>query len=209
MDAKTHWDKVYSTKAPREVSWYKPHLDSSLALIERAASDRAASIVDIGAGESTLVDDLVLRGYNNVTALDVSPAAIEFTRQRLGSKAEQVQWIVGDICNVELETRTYNLWHDRAVFHFLTAKEQRVAYVRQVLRAVKPGGNVILATFGPEGPTRCSGLEIVRYDATSLAKEFGQNVHAIENFTEQHGTPFGTTQEFLYCWFKLEPNAVG
>lgn len=204
MDAKLHWEKVYSSKGPQEVSWYRPHLDASLALIERALKDRDSSLIDVGGGESTLVDDLLLRGYKNLTVLDVSSEAIEFTRRRLGSAAEQVRWIAADICRIELDSQAYDLWHDRAVFHFLTAKEQRAAYVRQVLRAVKPGGHVILATFGPQGPTKCSGLDVVRYDAPSLGEEFGPRLRLVESFTEQHGTPFGTTQQFLNCRFQLE-----
>jgi 2-polyprenyl-3-methyl-5-hydroxy-6-metoxy-1,4-benzoquinol methylase len=143
MDAKTHWEKVYTTKEPEAVSWYRAHLETSLALIERAAHSRSASIIDIGAGESTLVDDLLARGYENITILDVS--------QRLGLLAEQVKWIVADITQAQLESFAYDVWHDRAVFHFLTSIEQRAAYVRNVAKAVKPGGHVIVSTFGPEG----------------------------------------------------------
>jgi 2-polyprenyl-3-methyl-5-hydroxy-6-metoxy-1,4-benzoquinol methylase len=140
MDTKGHWEKVYTTKAPDAVSWYRPHLETSLALIERAADKRSASIIDVGGGESTLVDDLLLRGYQNITVLDVSQTAIDLTKSRLGSAAEQVRWLVADVTEVALEPSAYDLWHDRAVFHFLTAREQRFAYVRQVVRSVKPGG---------------------------------------------------------------------
>lgn len=204
MDAKTHWEKVYTTKEPEEVSWYRQHLETSLALVERAAHSHSASIIDIGAGESTLVDDLLLRGYTNLTVLDVSQTAIDVTKKRLGSAAERVRWLVGDIVETELEPHAYDLWHDRAVFHFLTTPEQRVAYVRQVTRAVKPGGHVIVSTFGPEGPTKCSGLEVVRYDAESLHGEFGERFRLMESSKELHQTPFGTTQQFLYCYCRLE-----
>lgn len=204
MDAKTHWEKVYTTKEPEEVSWYRPHLETSLALVERATHSHSASIIDIGAGESTLVDDLLLRGYTNLTVLDVSQTAIDVTKKRLGSAAERVRWLVGDIVETELEPHAYDLWHDRAVFHFLTTPEQRVAYVRQVTRAVKPGGHVIVSTFGPEGPTKCSGLEVVRYDAESLHGEFGERFRLMESSKELHQTPFGTTQQFLYCYCRLE-----
>jgi ubiquinone/menaquinone biosynthesis C-methylase UbiE len=120
VDAKKHWEKVYTTKAPESVSWYRAHLETSLALIERGAVARSSSIIDIGGGESTLVDDLLLRGYKNLTVLDVSQTAIEVTEKRLGSVAEQVRWLVGDIVEIELEPHVYDLWHDRAVFHFLT-----------------------------------------------------------------------------------------
>ena len=204
MDTKTHWEKVYTTKEPETVSWYRAHLDTSLALIERAAHSRSASIIDIGAGESTLVDDLVAKGYENITALDVSQTAIDVTKKRLGLLAERVNWIVADITHVELEPLAYDVWHDRAVFHFLTSVEQRAAYVRNVSTAVKSGGHVIVSTFGPEGPTRCSGLEVMRYDADSLHNEFGVRFRLVESSKELHNTPFGTTQQFLYCYCKVE-----
>jgi ubiquinone/menaquinone biosynthesis C-methylase UbiE len=204
VDAKTHWEKVYATKTPDAVSWYRRHLDRSLALIERAVPERSASIIDVGGGESTLVDDLLLRGYTNITVLDVSQGAIDVTRSRLGSAADQVRWIAADITQVELEPRAYDLWHDRAVFHFLTVPEQRTAYVGQVARSVKPGGHVIVSAFGPEGPTKCSGLEVVRYDAESLHREFGVSFRLVESSTELHRTPFDTTQQFLYCYCRID-----
>jgi 2-polyprenyl-3-methyl-5-hydroxy-6-metoxy-1,4-benzoquinol methylase len=204
MDAKAHWEKVYTTKAPEAVSWYRRHLDTSLALIERAAEARSASIIDVGGGESTLVDDLLLRGYKNIAVLDVSQTAIDLTKSRLGSAAEQVRWLVADITEFALEPRAYDLWHDRAVFHFLTAREQRIAYVRQVARSVKPGGHIIVSTFGSEGPTKCSGLEVMRYDAGSLHGEFGARFRLVESSKELHHTPFGTTQQFLYCYCRID-----
>lgn len=204
MDAKTYWEKIYTTKAPGAVSWYRPHLEISLALIERAAEARSASIIDVGGGESTLVDDLLLRGYKNITVLDVSQTAIDLTKSRLGSAAEHVRWLVADVAEIELEPRAYDLWHDRAVFHFLTAREQRAAYVRQVARSVKPGGHIIVSTFGSEGPTTCSGLEVMRYDAQSLHGEFGGRFRLVESSKELHHTPFGTTQQFLYCYCRIE-----
>ena len=204
MDARTHWEKVYTTKAPESVSWYRRHLETSLALIERAADARESSIIDVGGGESTLVDDLLLRGYKNLTVLDVSQTAIEVTRKRLGMAAEQVRWLVGDIVEIGLEQHAYDLWHDRAVFHFLTTPERRLAYVRQVTRAVKSGGRVIVSTFGPEGSAKCSGLEVMRYDAESLHGEFGGQFRLVESSKELHQTPFGTTQQFLYCYCRLD-----
>jgi 2-polyprenyl-3-methyl-5-hydroxy-6-metoxy-1,4-benzoquinol methylase len=204
MDVKTHWEKVYTTKAPESVSWYRAHLETSLALIERAAVARSSSIIDIGGGESTLVDDLLLRGYKSLTVLDVSQTAIEVTKKRLSSAAEQVRWLVGDIVEIELEPHAYYLWHDRAVFHFLTTPERRLAYVRQVTRAVKPGGHVIISTFGPEGPTKCSGLDVMRYDAESLHGEFGGHFRLVDSSKGLHETPFGTMQQFLYCYCRLE-----
>jgi 2-polyprenyl-3-methyl-5-hydroxy-6-metoxy-1,4-benzoquinol methylase len=204
MNIETHWNNIYREKAPDAVSWYRPHLETSLALIENAAPARDASIIDVGGGESTLVDDLLARGYQGVTVLDVSQTAIDFTKKRLGAAAERVHWLAADIANCELPKHAYDVWHDRAVFHFLTAPDQRAAYVRQVARAVKPGGHVLVSTFGPEGPTKCSGLEIVRYDAQSLHAEFGARFHLVESFKELHNTPFGTTQQFLYCLCRVE-----
>lgn len=204
MDSKTHWEKVYTTKAPDAVSWYRPHLEKSMALIVQATSASAASIIDVGGGESTLVDDLLLRGYKNITVLDVSQTAIDLTRNRLGSAANQVHWLVGDITEMELKPRAYDVWHDRAVFHFLTGREQRMAYVRQVARSVKPGGHIIVSVFGPEGPTKCSGLEAMRYDAESLHSEFGARFRLVESSKELHHTPFGTSQQFLYCYCRID-----
>jgi 2-polyprenyl-3-methyl-5-hydroxy-6-metoxy-1,4-benzoquinol methylase len=136
--------------------------------------------------------------------LDVSRTALDVTKKRLGLLAEQVNWIVADITQVQLESFAYDVWHDRAVFHFLTSIEQRAAYVRNVAKAVKPGGHVIVSTFGPEGPTICSGLEVMRYDAESLHNEFGTHFRLVESLKELHRTPFGTTQQFLYCYCKVE-----
>jgi 2-polyprenyl-3-methyl-5-hydroxy-6-metoxy-1,4-benzoquinol methylase len=204
MDAKTHWEKIYKTKEPEAVSWYRAHLETSVALIERAAHSRSASIVDIGAGESTLVDDLLAKGYENITVLDISQTALDVTRKRLGPLANQSKWIGADITQVELEPLVYDVWHDRAVFHFLNSTDQRGAYVRNVARSVRPGGHVIVSTFGPEGPTKCSGLEVMRYDANSLHNEFGVRFRLVESSNELHNTPFGTTQQFLYCYCKVE-----
>ena len=204
MDVRTHWEKIYTTKARHQVSWYRPHLETSLALIKRAAGDRTASVIDVGGGESTLVDDLLEQGFQNITVLDVSHVAIDVNKTRLGERARGVQWIVADITQVELDPRAYDVWHDRAVFHFLTAQEQRTAYVRQVSRSVRSGGYVIVSTFGPEGPTKCSGLDVVRYDADSLHDQFGARFHLVESSKEIHQTPFGTTQQFLYCYCRVE-----
>jgi len=195
----THWDTVYRTKAPDAVSWYRPHLDTSIDLIQRVASDLSASIVDVGGGESTLVDDLLAKGYRNISVLDISPTAIDVARKRIGNLAQRVTWIVGDITQVAFPGQSYDVWHDRAVFHFLTAQEDRAAYVQRVADSMKPGGHVIVATFGPEGPTKCSGLDVVRYDAESLHGQFGRHFQLMESATELHKTPFGTTQQFLYC----------
>jgi 2-polyprenyl-3-methyl-5-hydroxy-6-metoxy-1,4-benzoquinol methylase len=204
MDVQTHWEKIYAEKAPKAVSWSRPHLETSLALIEQTASGRSASVIDVGGGESTLVDDLLARKYENITVLDISQTAIDANRKRLGRTAERVHWLVADIIQVELESSAYDVWHDRAVFHFLTAAADRIAYIHRVANAVKRGGNVIVSTFGPEGPTRCSGLDVVRYDADSLHREFGVHFRMLGSSTELHRTPFGTIQQFLYCYCRVE-----
>ncbi len=202
MDVQAHWERIY-TESCRRSQWYRPHLETSLALMEQAAAGRSTSVID-GGGESTLVDDLLARGYENITVLDISQSAIDANRKRLGKAAQSVHWLVADITKVKLESSAYDVWHDRAVFHFLTAADDRIAYVRQVARAVKRGGYVIVGTFGPEGPTKCSGLDVVRYDAESLHREFGVHFRMLGSSTELHRTPFGTIQQFLYCWCRVE-----
>ncbi|MGO9515999.1 MAG: class I SAM-dependent methyltransferase [Candidatus Korobacteraceae bacterium] len=204
MDARSHWESVYTAKAPDAVSWYRPHLEKSLELIKKIAPARSSSVIDVGGGESTLVDDLLACGYQNISVLDVSPTAIDVSKRRLGHAAERVQWIVGDITDAELSPSAYDVWHDRAVFHFLRTTDQRTAYVRQVAKAVRSGRHVLVSTFGPEGPTKCSGLEVVRYDAESLHAEFGVRFRLLESLKELHDTPFGTTQQFLYCLCRVE-----
>lgn len=204
MDARAHWDRIYSTKLPETLSWHRQHLETSLTLIERAAPETTASIIDVGGGESTLVDDLVARGYQNLTVLDISRTALEIARHRLSFQGAKVRWLAADVTVADLPHHAYDVWHDRAVFHFLTTAEERLAYVRQTLRAVKPGGHVIVSTFGPEGPVNCSGLDVVRYDADRLHDEFGAQFRLVESSKELHRTPFGTTQQFLYCYCRVE-----
>ena len=208
MDPKAHWDNVYRTRKPSEVSWYRPHLEVSIELIGEAAPGRDAHIIDVGGGEATLVDDLLVRGYRNVTVLDLSPTALAVARERLGPDAGRVAWLCGDVTTFAFAEHRYDVWHDRAVFHFLTDPQARAAYVRQAARAVKPGGHVIVATFGPEGPTKCSGLEVVRYDAAMLHGEFGPGFLREQHRTELHRTPAGSIQQFVYCYCKVaQPRA--
>jgi SAM-dependent methyltransferase len=204
MNLKTHWDTIYGKKAPDAVSWYRPHLETSLELIERVAAGRSASIIDVGGGESTLVDDLLAEGYSDLTVLDISQVAVDKTKERLGLASDSVRWLVGDVTTVKLEESAYDVWHDRAVFHFLASDEERMAYVAQVASAVRSGGHVIVSTFGPEGPTQCSGLDVVRYDADSLHGQFGVRFHLLGSSKELHETPFGTVQQFLYCLCRVE-----
>ncbi len=204
MDAQSHWENIYGKKAADAVSWYRPHLETSLALIEREAPEYSASIIDIGGGESTLVDDLVARGYQNISVLDILQTAVDANKKRLGPASEHIHWLVADITKATLESCAYDVWHDRAVFHFLTSSEERLAYVGQVANAVKPGGHVIISTFGPDGPTKCSGLDVVRYDAKSLHREFGARFRLLGHCKELHRTPFDTIQQFLYCLCRVE-----
>lgn len=204
MNSRSHWERIYAEKAPDTVSWYRPHLEKSLSLIEQFAPGKSAAIIDVGGGQSTLVDDLLAQGFENTTVLDISQSALDASRRRLGSASERISWRIADITRVELETSAYDVWHDRAVFHFLTAENDRVAYVRQVLRTVRPGGHVIVSTFGPEGPMKCSGLDVVRYDAEALHQEFGRCFQLLESSQELHQTPFGTVQQFLYCHCRVE-----
>ena len=203
-DKREHWEKVYRTKTSDEVSWFRPHLDVSLSLIECAANDRLVSIIDVGGGASTLVDDLLGRGYRNITVLDVSQTAIDKAKERMGETATSVSWLCADITQIALPPQAYDVWHDRAVFHFLTNEEERRAYIRNAVSAVRVGGHVIVSTFGPEGPEKCSGLEVMRYDAESLHREFGRRFRLLESSKELHNTPFGTVQQFLYCYCRLE-----
>ena len=199
-----HWETIYRTKAPDAVSWYRPHLEVSLRLIEQAVSNRSASIIDVGGGASTLVDDLLERGFHNLTVLDISSAALEVARKRLGQDSELVCWIPADVTLLVLPRHSIDVWHDRAVFHFLTTAEDRAAYLRHALHAIRPGGLAIVSTFGPEGPTRCSGLDVVRYDGATLHAAFGPGFRLIERFTDVHQTPWGAPQQFLYCCFRVE-----
>ena len=197
MQAKEHWESVYTAKRPEEVSWYSPHLETSLSLIERVAHSQSA-IIDIGAGASTLAGDLVRRGFTNVTVLDVSETALSTARQRLGISSGQIQWLIADVCETHLPQGHYDVWHDRAVFHFLMQPDRRASYVAQASNSLKTGGCIVIGTFGPEGPTRCSGLETARYDANELQREFGDQFRLVESLADWHTTPSGTRQQFTY-----------
>jgi len=199
MQQKDHWESIYSTKSPDGVSWFQPHADTSMRLIRSSCPDHQASIIDVGAGASTLVDDLLDDGYRHVTVLDLSGAALAQSRKRLGVRGDSVRWLEADITHAELAPHSIDLWHDRAVFHFLTTPEDRAAYVRQVLHALKPGGHVIMATFGSNGPLQCSGLPVVRYAPDALHAEFGEPFTLLAHEEQLHQTPFGTAQQFIFC----------
>ncbi len=205
--SRDHWENVYASRSPEAVSWFRPHLEHSLAFLEAARLGRDAAVIDVGGGASTLVDDLLDRGYSNVTVLDLSQQALDAARARLGERASRVRWICADVTDVALEPAAYDLWHDRAVFHFLREPAARERYVAGVRRALKPGGHVIVATFGPHGPERCSGLEVMRYSPDELHAEFGSEFARLASATERHVTPWGTEQEFIYCYCRM-PGSV-
>lgn len=201
MTLQDHWEHIYQTKSPVETSWFEPRLQTSLDWISEAAPDRSASIIDVGGGESTLSDDLLAMHYRSLTVLDIAEAAITKSRNRLGAAAEKINWLVGNVIEVALPPRAYDVWHDRAVFHFLIEPDQRLAYVRQLSSCLKIGGHVVIATFGPQGPEKCSGLVTMRYNAESLQRELGQDFRLVRSSVVEHHTPFGTAQQFLYCHF--------
>lgn len=200
MENKTHWEHIYHTKDTTQVSWYQLHPRLSLQYIQNTGIVRTGHIIDVGGGASTLVDHLLDDGFRHVTVLDISAAALEIAQQRLGQRAESVTWLEADITRTTLPHHAYDLWHDRAVFHFLTEREDRQRYVNAVKEAVKPGGHVIVATFASDGPEKCSGLEVARYDPQSLHNEFGTDFEYVDSTREEHHTPFGTQQKFLYCY---------
>jgi 2-polyprenyl-3-methyl-5-hydroxy-6-metoxy-1,4-benzoquinol methylase len=204
MNTKTHWEHIYETKAPTRVSWYQEHAQFSLQYIQRTGIRKTDSIIDVGGGASTLVDDLIADGFQHISILDVSGAALQLARQRLGARAAAVNWIEADITRADLAEQAYDLWHDRAVFHFLTQPADRQRYIDAVRHAVRPGGHVIVATFAPDGPERCSGLEVMRYDPESLHSEFGEGFAIIDGTRETHHTPLGTEQKFIYCYCRKD-----
>ncbi|TNC96811.1 MAG: methyltransferase type 12 [Gallionellaceae bacterium] len=206
MRSKDHWEKVYSTKPTDSVSWFQEHADLSLDLIRATGMSKDAGLIDVGGGASTLVDDLRTDGYSDLTVLDLSDAALGAARKRLGDAEKNVRWIVSDITEVDLPAKRYDIWHDRAVFHFLTTPEQRAAYVRTVFRSVKPGGHVIVAAFAENGPLECSGLPVMRYRSDELHEQFGESFQLLAHCTEQHHTPSGKVQPFVYCYCRLRPS---
>lgn len=200
MENKTHWENIYQTKQSSQVSWYQLHPTMSLQYIQNTGVGKTGHIIDIGGGASTLADHLLNDNFQNITVLDISGEALGVAKQRLGEQAELVTWMESDITKVSLPHQKYDVWHDRAVFHFLTKQEERTRYVNAVKEAVKAGGHVIVATFASNGPERCSGLEVTRYDPQSLHYEFGAGFELLDSTHEEHHTPFGTEQKFIYCY---------
>ncbi len=202
MQNREHWRKVFETRASSEVSWYQPHLATSLELIAKTGVTPDNRIIDVGGGDSTLVDDLIQRGFTNLTVLDIASSAMDRARQRLGDAGSRIEWKEGDIARTSLPEHQYDLWHDRAVFHFLVDEGARREYVSRASNAIKPGGHLIIATFASDGPERCSGLPTMRYSPEALAREFRQEFTLVESRNETHKTPAGKEQKFVYCWFR-------
>ncbi len=200
MADKEHWEKVYLTKESTELSWFQEHADLSLKLIQATGADKAAPIIDVGGGTSPLASDLLGAGFKDVTVLDISGAALKRAQEKLGPLADKIIWIEADITQADLPKHHYEVWHDRAVFHFLTFDRDRHRYVQTVKRAVKPGGHVIVASFGLDGPKYCSGLEVVRYSPQTMHEEFGGDFELLTSTEETHHTPSGRDQEFIYCY---------
>ena len=197
---KSHWEAVYTTKSEIEVSWFQENPAPSLELIGLARPKPETAIVDIGGGASRLVDSLLDRGFNRVTVLDIAEAALETAKARLGERASEVQWIVADVTKWR-PARTFDLWHDRAAFHFLTDPADRLAYVTCMQRAIRPGGHVIIGTFATDGPEKCSGLPVNRYDEAGLARELGEGFELMGSRRHEHSTPWNSAQRFLFCVF--------
>jgi len=202
MNQENHWEQVYSTRQTERLGWYKSCLRISLSWIEALDLVADAPIIDVGGGVSTLVDDLLSDGYKSITVLDISEAALSSVRERLGKSAEQITWLNGDITSVDLPTNHYELWHDRAVFHFLTEIDQQRKYRDNLLSALKPGGHLIMSTFAPEAPPKCSGLPVQRYSQEQLEDMLGAKFKLMHSREERHVTPGGVEQMYICCNFR-------
>lgn len=199
MTRETHWENVYRTRASDAVSWYRPHLGVSLELLELAGLAEGSRIIDVGGGASTLVDDLLARGLRSITVLDISAAALDVARRRLGPKAAEVRWLATDVTTAELPEGAFDLWHDRAVLHFLTDPNDAAGYAAQAARAIRPGGHAVIAGFAPDGPEKCSGLPVVRRSAEEIAALLAPSFTLLEQRAERHVTPAGGVQSFAYA----------
>ena len=200
MQPKQHWENVYTSKSADAVSWFQEHAENSLRIIAQTGVPESASIIDVGGGTSTLVDDLLDKGYTALTVLDLSASALLASQKRLAQRATLVRWIEANVNDAPLGIHQYDVWHDRAVFHFLTREDERHAYVAAVMRAVKPGGHVIVSTFAEDGPLQCSGLPVMRYSAETLHAAFGNPFTLVQHEKDDHLTPSGNVQKFIYCY---------
>ncbi len=200
-ERQAYWENVYATKATDSVSWFQRSAGTSLAMIRAAAVAHDAAIIDIGGGASVLLDELFAAGFRDITVLDIAESALAASKTRLGPRAKDVHWIVADILSWKPE-RSYDLWHDRAVFHFLTAAGERAVYRATLEQALRPGGWLIIGTFAPEGPQRCSGLPVQRWSPDALAAELGAGFQLAASTREEHRTPGGAVQTFTWCRFR-------
>ncbi|MEO7148824.1 MAG: class I SAM-dependent methyltransferase [Rhodanobacteraceae bacterium] len=204
----SHWDAVYTGKREAQTSWYRPHLDASLRMIDALDLPRDAALLDVGGGRATLVDDLLERGFGDITVLDISTVALDEARARLGPNAASVHWLVGDVTQIDLAPAHCALWHDRAVFHFMIESDARARYVAAAARAVRPGGYAVIGTFAVDGPPRCSGLPVARYNAEALAETFAPAFEKISGCRDAHRTPSGSEQAFTYIALRRRYAAV-
>lgn len=202
MDREKHWNDRYSTTPIERLGWYRMHLERSLKWIEELGLPSDASIVDVGAGASTLVDDLLARGFTDISALDVSREALAITRKRLGEKAEGIEWYVADVTSAELPEASFDLWHDRAVFHFLTDESDRDLYRQTLRHALRPSGHLLIGVFSPDAPAKCSGLPVERYTLEQLEAEFAGEFEIVGESGELHVTPGGVRQPYVYALFR-------
>lgn len=201
-DRHAHWENVYSTKSEADVSWFQETPAISLELLALAGAKPADAVIDIGGGASRLVDSLLARGFTNLAVLDLSEAALAAARARLGSKGDDVEWIAADATTWKPREAAYDIWHDRAAFHFLTAPGDLAAYIERLKRGLRMGGHVIMGTFAPDGPEKCSGLPVVRHDADSLGRLLGQGFALVDHRRHEHATPWGSIQKFQFSTFQ-------
>jgi SAM-dependent methyltransferase len=201
MDHKKHWNHVFETKAEQDVSWFEALADTSLQLLEAAGLDADTCVLDVGGGDSRLIDHLAARGMDCLAVLDVSGAALARARARLGLRAAIPTWLEADVTGA-WTLKPMDIWHDRAVFHFLTSLDDRRRYRRHLLQILKPGGSAIVATFSLDGPEWCSGLPVQRYSPDTLAAELGPELEMLEALPHVHTTPWGSRQSFVYCRFR-------
>jgi ubiquinone/menaquinone biosynthesis C-methylase UbiE len=202
MTDKSRWDRIYKDTSSDALSWFQQHAERSLALITASDVGADATIIDVGGGASGLTADLMKRGFSDLWVLDISATALAGARARLGADAARIHWVEADVTRVELPPAHFDIWHDRAVFHFLTEPSARAAYVEKACGAVKPGGHLIIATFAEDGPERCSGLPVARYDAASLKAQFVDCCELLDTEKEVHSTPAGKQQQFRYFLLK-------
>ena len=205
LSAQAHWDGIYAQRDPTEVSWYEPAPELSLALIEQTGLGRNVAILDVGGGMSGLACALLRGGYSDITVAVISAVSQQAAGAALGAGSERVRWVQADVRVYDFGRR-YDLWHDRAVFHFMVRTADRDAYLEALRRALRPGGHVVLATFGPDGPTRCSGLPVRRYDAGELLRLLGGEFHPVATRLHVHTTPSGERQQFLYLLAHRTPH---